>query len=185
MMIESIPEKKKALRREIKMRAAALCAAYCEKADLMIEQKVKALESYQKAKTVFLFVSAFGEPETRGLIQDALQQEKRVGVPKCLEDGIMKVYEIKSMQDLEAGRYGILEPNASCPEIDKKQIDFILVPCVSCDKDKNRLGHGKGYYDRYLQDLPCISCMICRKELMVEKIPIDSFDLRPDILITE
>ena len=102
MMIESRPEKKKALRREIKMRAAALCAAYCEKADLMIEQKGKALESYQKAKTVFLFVSAFGEPETRGLIQDALQQEKRVGVPKCLEDGIMKVYEIKSMQDLEA-----------------------------------------------------------------------------------
>lgn len=176
---------KRQLRKKIKEKTKLLSAEYCQKADRQIIKKIQDLPAYQQAKTVFLFVGSFGEPDTRPLIEAALDQGKRVCLPRCLDEHKMKAYEIKDDSQLEAGRYGILEPAETCPEVDISQIDFALVPCVTCDSHRNRLGHGKGYYDRYMAEGSFTSCMVCRRLLMTEDVPTETYDIRPDILITD
>ena len=185
MTAEEKNRRKKELRKEIKERIRHLAPDYCREADRQIIKQVMALPSYQKADTVFLFVGTFGEPDTRPLILDALEQGKRVCVPRCLDERQMKAYEIRSMEQLTAGSYGILEPSEGCPEVDASEIDFALIPCVTCDERRNRLGHGKGYYDRYMKGSEFTSCMVCRRLLMTGEVPADVYDIRPDVLITD
>ena len=173
------------LRKKIKDQTKLLTDEYCQKADRQIIKKVQALSAYQQAKTVLLFAGSFGEPDTSSLIEAAFKQGKRVCLPRCLDEHTMKAYEIKDVSQLKAGRYGILEPVEICPEVDISQIDFALIPCVTCDNRRNRLGHGKGYYDRYMAEANFISCMVCRRLLMTENVPTEACDIRPDILITD
>ena len=76
-----------------------------------------------------------------------------MGVPKCISKGIMEVYKIRSFDDLEPGKYGILEPKEGCEKISPKAIHLALIPCLSCSMKGERLGYGGGYYDRYLQQI--------------------------------
>ena len=185
MKDEEIRQEKNRLRREIKERIKRLSPEYCKEADRQILEQVMKLEAYRQAETVFLFVGSFGEPDTTPLIQRALDEGKRVCVPKCLDECQMKAFEIQGMEQLRQGRYGILEPADICPEIDRAEIDFALIPCVTCDEKGNRLGHGKGYYDRYMEGANFISCMVCRRNLTVKEVPTTIYDIRPDIWITD
>lgn len=178
-------EAKKALRKEIKERTAMLDADYCKKADKVICEKILALPQYQAAKTVFAFVNAFGEPNTVPVIEDCWKQGKKICVPRCIDDHTMLVYEIKNMEDLESGAYGILEPKPICKLVEADDIDFALIPCVTCDEEGNRLGHGRGYYDRYLENAKFFSCMICRRQLMSNNIPVDELDVKPNLVISD
>lgn len=76
------------------------------------------LEEYQSAGCVFCYVSTGKEMDTFSVLQDILQSGKRLGVPKCMEKGIMNVYEIHSLQELHPGAYGILEPKRRPGKID-------------------------------------------------------------------
>ena len=75
---------------------------------------------------------------------------------------IMEVREIRSLGDLEAGKYGILEPGAEAPVIQPEEINLAIVPCMSCSHDGRRLGYGSGYYDRYLVRTRAVKAVICR-----------------------
>lgn len=179
-------EKKKQIRKEIKAEILKLTEDYCSAASAEICCRVTELPEYKQAKTVFCFVGGFGEPDTMKFIRNALQDGKRVGVPLCMSDGIMEVREIKNPDtDLQTGAYGILEPAPLAALIAPEEIDFALLPCVTCDRSGNRLGHGKGYYDRYLAASKFPTCMICFDRLVREDIPMDVFDKRADVVITE
>ena len=144
------------------------------------------LEEYQSAGCVFCYVSTEKEMDTFSVLQAILQSGKRLGVPKCMEKGIMNVYEIHSLQELHPGAYGILEPKED-PErlIQPGAIDFAFIPCISCDRSGRRLGHGGGYYDRYLEKTHCVKAVLCREELLVDEIPVEEHDLRMDLVISE
>jgi 5-formyltetrahydrofolate cyclo-ligase len=73
----------------------------------------------------------------------------------------MKAFKINSLDDLETGSFNILEPKSYCKEINKNQIDLAIIPCVTCDVDNNRLGYGKGYYDRFLVDFHMPKVCLC------------------------
>lgn len=67
------------------------------------------LDEYHEARTVFIFVGTKEEINTRPIITDALKQGKRVAVPKCISKGVMEACLIDSLDNLEAGSYGIQE----------------------------------------------------------------------------
>ena len=90
-------------------------------ADLEIFSHVAGLSEYEQAGTLFCFVGTSGEIDTAPILEDALRKGKRVGVPKCTARGIMEVREIRSLGDLEAGKYGILEPGAEAPVIQPEE----------------------------------------------------------------
>ena len=181
----NIQQEKRALREELKYQNAVLPKSYTEQADKRICESVIRTAEYQKAKTVFCFVGRTYEIDTYPIIEDALQSGKRLCVPKCVDKGIMEARRIMSSDDLAKAKYGLLEPGLSCALILPAEIEFAVIPCVTCNYTGYRLGTGGGYYDRYLEGADFFTCMICREKLIREIIPQGDKDVIPLMLITE
>ena len=123
------------------------------------------------------------EVGTKAIIKKAWELGKEVAVPKIVGNE-MQFFYIKQFSDLTDGYKGILEPT-TLQRADTED-GLVIMPGVAFDKRKNRIGYGKGFYDRFLNDhrqLHTIAlCFTCQ---MVENIPIDEYDIRPQVLITE
>lgn len=176
---------KKQCRKKVREKMAALSKEYNEGVSKKIFEFLSKTEIFHEAETIFCFVSTPEEIDTRPIIEYAWDCGKRVAVPRCLEKGNMEVCIISEEADLETGKFGILEPKKGCQVLEPKEIDLIILPCLSCDRNGNRLGYGGGYYDRYLTRCDAVSVVICREELMLDEIPAEPFDQRPHFLITE
>ena len=98
---------------------------------------------------------------------------------------MMEAREIQSKQDLVPGKYGIWEPAPHCPLVPVDEIQFALIPCVSCDITGKRLGHGGGYYDRYLAAYSKTAALVCPAALLSDRIPVDAYDIAIPFVITE
>lgn len=181
----SIREQKKIQRQWVKEKQKTMALRSWENEDRQICEKLLSLPAYQKAKTVFCFVSMPEEIDTGFFLQRAWMDGKRVVVPRCGQKGVMAAYEVSSMDDLETGQYGIREPRAYCAMVPPEEIDFGVIPCLSCDRKGFRLGHGGGYYDRYLEGMTFPTAVICREELLLEETAIESFDTQMDWVVTE
>ena len=125
------------------------------------------------------------EPETRDIIEKAWSMGKVVCVPKCISDGNMVPVVIKNLNDVRTGKFGILEPVNSFNTISWEKIDIAVIPCVSADKKGNRLGHGAGYYDRFLHKTHMKKICLCFEQNVSEKIPTDNNDVSVDMVVTE
>lgn len=183
--MNSIKEQKKQLRKKVKEKIAALSPEYCVTADQQIFKKLILLKEYQDAEVFFCYVGTKEEIDTTPVLEDILRSGKRLGVPKCISYGVMEVYEITSLDELQPGAYGILEPIEGCRLIKPEEIDFACIPCLTCSKDGKRLGYGGGFYDRYLPKLSCKKAVLCRSALREEEIPMDEYDVRIDIVIMD
>lgn len=181
----SIREEKQQLRQEIKERQKFLSEAYYEMADTRILDTVSALPEFQEAETIFCYVGMNGEINTRPLLERILRSGKRLGVPKCQGKGIMHVYEVKDLEQLQKGHYGILEPGEDCPMIGPEDVDLAVIPCLSCDEQGGRLGKGGGYYDRFLEGSEFPRVALCWQQMMKGEIPMEVHDQWMDIVITE
>ena len=172
-------------RKEIKQMQKKLTSEYCHFADMKICDSIINLDEFKKSKTIFCFINLENEINTRPIIEQAWTMGKSIAVPKCTGQGIMELYNINSYDDLESGSYGIREPKKSCPCVSPEQIDFAVIPCISCDLNGWRLGHGGGYYDRYLEHTTFMTAVICRQAVLSESIPHENYDRRMNIVVTE
>ena len=185
---------KKELRRKIKEKLSFTTEKYRKEADRKITESVLELNEYKSADCVFCYVSTEKEKyateaaRVKKTVEDLADKYMESAPPFVVdqEKGIMNVYEIHSLQELYPGAYGILEPKEN-PErlIQPEAIDFAFIPCISCDRSGRRLGHGGGYYDRYLEKTHCVKAALCREELLVDEIPVEEHDLRMDFVISE
>ncbi|MEE1228083.1 MAG: 5-formyltetrahydrofolate cyclo-ligase [Lachnospiraceae bacterium] len=181
-------EAKKVLRKEVYSRIAALDDTYKKEADRAIVNNLLALPEYQAAKTVFCFVGTEHEINTRPFLLQALEDGKRVAVPLCIRRGFMDAKLITSLDDLKEseGKYKLWEPAKNAPMILAREIDFSVIPCLTCDHEGNRLGHGGGFYDRYFKQIPdCPSAIICREKIISDDIPTEFHDQSFDKVVTE
>lgn len=176
---------KKEARQQVKEKIKQLDKRYKEKADQSIFEQIKDLKEYKEAKTIFCYASMKDEVDTWRIIELALNQKKIVGVPLCIGKGIMEVRKISSLSDFEEGAYGIMEPSKKCSILPKENIDMALIPCVSADKQRRRLGHGAGFYDRFLEDTIFPKILLCYKELMMDAVPVEAHDILMDQVICE
>jgi 5-formyltetrahydrofolate cyclo-ligase len=179
----TLDQQKEQLRRQILAQRRGLTAEYRRQADGIIQQKVLASAEYQAAGVIFIYVSVAGEPETRGIISRAFAAGKTVLVPRVLPGGKMAAVRIESLDQLAPGFSGIPEPRE---ETDWGQaVDLAVVPCVSATADGVRLGHGGGYYDRYLAGHPCSSLALCYGELMRDQLPYGENDVKVDRVVSD
>jgi len=122
-----------------------------KEASKFASQHLMTMAEWQNAKTVFCFLSFGDEIDTTPLVEVAWKAGKRVVVPRCHKGFRIEAYEIKNLEGLIPGRYGIMEPNPEVhPIIDPTEIDFIVMPGSVFDDFGNRMGYGAGFYDRYL-----------------------------------
>ena len=180
-----IKEEKKTLRRVIQARGQALEQSYRDKANRAIREHVLQSEAWQQAAAVFVYVSMWDEPDTYALLQSALESGKAVYVPRCYPGRLMKAVRIYSLDELQSGTMGIPEPVSDKETAGINGFSLALIPCVSAWKDGRRMGHGVGYYDRFLVDRRCKKVCLCYESLLSDQIPMDAHDIPMDAVVTE
>lgn len=155
-----------------------------------IYRTVLSLPEYGTSQTVMTYLNYKDEAETTRIAQDTLRRGKRLIIPLCDPSTceIIPCEILDLSRDLHPGMWGIREPH---PEkrrpVSPKEIDLVLVPGVAFDTRGNRIGFGKGYYDRLLPELRkdartvglAFSCQI------VEKIKAEEHDVKISLLVTE
>jgi len=131
--------------------------------------------------------SKHGEVETHSLILGALSQGKKVCVP-VTEPRNKSLYlvEIKGLDNLVPGHYGILEPplDQRSPRVESGW-DLIVVPGVAFDHLGHRLGFGKGYYDRLLAEVQVPKIALAFSFQVVEPFETLPHDVDMDLILTE
>ncbi len=137
---------------------------------------------YKKAKTIGFYVSLDDEVETILLIEQALKK-KRIAVPK-VEGENMNFYRIQSLTDLDEGSFHVFEPTT--PYITRpNKMDLIVVPFLSFNKEKYRLGYGKAFYDKYLKDYKGHTIGLAFSTCECDESFQDEYDIPLEVIITE
>lgn len=177
-MKQEVRKKYLTIRREIKKRELKAAA---------VAAKLFAMPEYISAKTVAIYCSLASELSTDILRRCAVAEGKRVGLPKTFGDH-MNFYVIGGNEILERSPFGVWEPLGEEEKlILPEEIDLIIVPGLAFDREYNRLGFGRGFYDRYLSKTDAFKIGLCYDAQIAEKneIPIDAFDVKMDKIITE
>lgn len=106
----------------------------------------------QSGQTILAYFSIRQEPDLSSLWMDREVRSLglRFGFPRCEAGSTLKWHRWQPGERLVSGAFGILEPPTSAPELTAAEVDWLLVPCVGCDRQGYRLGYGGGFYDRLL-----------------------------------
>lgn len=158
---------------------------YVSRASDTIQRYLLDSAPYQSAETIFLYVSVGKEPSTRLILQHALDAGKRVCVPLCVNRHEMLAARIHRLSDLAPGSMGIPEPAAPAETIAAQELDLMIVPCVCASADGKRLGHGAGYYDRFLAQNHANAICLCFESMLRDDIPMDEYDVWMPVVLTE
>ena len=176
---------KQRIRQEIRMISKGLSPEYRQEASREITLKVLNLPSWKKAKTVMAFRSMPEEPDTQALLETALREGKTLLLPRCLDGQRMAALPVKDLEDLRPGRLGIQEPPMPEEGMDLPEPDLILVPCMAAAPNGIRLGHGAGYYDRFLAEHPAQTVCLCFRALLRSDLPAEETDIPVDFVISD
>ena len=171
---------KKELRKLLRNRK--LPDEYIRKAGQIMAEKVIGLPQFKHADSVFCYLSTDSEPSTELILAEAFRT-KKVYVPKCIDEHEMKAVRIFSYDDLVTNKFGIREPEKT-GEIETV-FDLIIVPCVAAGVYGERLGHGRGYYDRFLKNARGDIICMCFEENIRDDIDMDEHDIWMPCVITE
>lgn len=178
-------EEKKVFRQEIKTRWQALEDSYIKDASGVICAHIRQLPEYQKAQTVFCFVSMARELDTSSLLHAVIADGKTLVVPRVVAMGKMALHPITALESLKLSRFGIPEPPEDAPTIPPQYVDFTVVPCLSATLAGARLGRGGGFYDRFLASYTGDTALVCFHQLLSEHVPMDSWDVALPLVVTE
>jgi 5-formyltetrahydrofolate cyclo-ligase len=183
-----------ALKKTIREEAHARRNAQENKDELskQIVARFMSLPEYQRAKTVLFYVDVRAEVRTRHSFEQALQSGKKIAVPWCTESVELALFHLQSLDELAIGTYKILEPKPELrtkPEkqVEPKELDLVMVPGVAFDRRGARMGHGKGYYDKLLENVrpgtPLVALAFeCQ---LFPEIPMAPHDVFMDKIVTE
>jgi phosphoribosylglycinamide formyltransferase-1 len=144
-------------------------------------------KEFDSAKCMLLYASKGGEVHTDGIILSVLSLGKRVCLPLTIkETHQLEIYEIKGMDELSPGAYGILEPKQVLERrVSPDEVDVVVVPGVSFDGEGHRLGYGMGYYDSLLKHVPGTKIGLAYTWQVVAHVPSEPHDVSVDMIVTE
>ena len=161
-----------------------------ETKSVKIKEKLFSLGAFKVAHCVCFYVSLPLEVNTKGMMDEALKLGKRVLVPLTnLENKELSLYEITNRRkDLIEGAFGIMEP---CPGTTRlarlDEAECLIVPGVVFDKQNHRIGHGGGFYDRFLKrfssKIPKIGLAFSFQ--VIQEIPTQAHDVKVDMVLTD
>lgn len=138
----------------------------------------KLLPFFSHYNNFFIYHSFKNEVDTKQIIKFLLENNKNVFLPK-IENGNMVA--VKFNYNMQKNYYGIEEPCGEKIEI----FNFVsIIPAIALDNQGNRIGFGKGYYDKFLKNNPCLKIALCYDFQLLKKIPFKKHDVKMDIIIT-
>lgn len=180
-------EAKKELRKRILNIRNNMTIEDVQKNSRAIMDKIINLDIYKQSKVVFIYMDFKNEVTTSRLLKHMLSEKKRAVIPYTDTVNIVLIpSEITKESDLMLNSFGYYEPKNISP-VDPEEIDLVIVPGVVFDKSFNRIGFGKGYYDRILSKLkPSAKKVAIAHDFQVlQSIPTEDHDIKMDMIITE
>ena len=181
---------KKQQRQEFAAKRALLDLNQIMHKSLKIKEKFFSLNETQKAKKIMIYISFKSEARTREIILELLKKKKKVVVPVIdFKKNEISLSELKDYQkELVANKLGIFQPAKEFfRPFSPKELDLIVVPGIAFDEKGNRLGFGKGYYDKFLSKTPKKIPVIALafEEQIAEKISSEKHDIKMHKILTE
>lgn len=149
--------KKQKLREEILKKLHNISKEEKEKKVKALRKKLFSLKEFKKAKCVMFYVSKHYEVDTHDMIDEAIAMGKKVVVPITLkEEKMLKPSELRDREkELIKSHYGIHQPGEEhIRPVPLEEVSLMVVPGIAFGKNGHRLGHGGGYYDRFLEKAP-------------------------------
>jgi len=183
--VKNMEINKSKLRRQILQLRDSLSPEEQKRAAFLITERILGHQWYYLSDVVIGFAGYGSEICTDEILQETLRSDKALYLPK-IEGDEMYFYRVHDLSELEIGYKGIREPKGDSEryeyKADRADRILMLVPGVAFDMLRNRMGYGKGFYDRFLVDKPELQLRtigIGHKCQMVEAVPCDEYDVKP------
>lgn len=159
-----------------------------EDKDAIIFEKFADFEFVHKYRKIAIYNSFGSEVDTQIIIRYFKSKKCEVFFPRVIENNDLKFIKVNDDTIFEKNKFGILEPKDSSNIIKPDEIEMIVVPGLAYNKDKQRLGYGGGYYDRYLSK--CVNALkvgLFYKEQFdyQNSIEFNKNDISLDLIITD
>lgn len=150
-----------------------------------IFEALAALDRYRNAVRVALYFPVRNEVDTSEIFADIVAAGREAYFP-VVQGGSLVFRRVRDLSELSPGAYGIPEPPASAEAIDTGSLDLVLLPGIAFDVSGNRIGYGKGYYDRAAARVPREKRIALAYGFQVLKsVPRGMHDLGCGMIITE
>jgi 5-formyltetrahydrofolate cyclo-ligase len=180
----NLHEQKKHLRNELKRHRSELPENERTEMSQQIINFLYEIDEFNQAKSIFCYISYLSEVETSSLIKLFLEQGLALAVPKIMGKTEMIAAPLTNMSDLEPDKMGILTPKSN--QAAAGPFDIAITPGVGFTDRGDRLGYGRGYYDRWFSNNKVKTKIgIAFEVQVVEELPIEETDMPLDILVTE
>ncbi len=174
------------IRKECLSRRHALSQSEITDKSRSIQERLCALPEFVDASQILSYVSKDNEVDTHPLIRDLLEQGRCVLVPISLDDGTLNWSSLRSLDDLESGAFGVPEPRPEQHRLLEPANDaLVIVPCVAFTPSGHRLGHGRGYFDRFLAQHSGTTVGLAFETQKIDRLPVEKHDIALDIVLTE
>ncbi|KAL5499038.1 hypothetical protein ACEPAH_1556 [Sanghuangporus vaninii] len=200
----SVESTKKALRQAVSEIVRNLPDAAVRAQSEAVSRHVISSEAFRKSKAISCYLSMRGEIDTTNIAREILRSGKSLYVPKITSSkerrmDFLRLYNLEDLESLPSGMWGIKEPDfdykgkrRTCAlDDDAEPLDLIIVPGVAFDETLCRLGHGKGYYDVFIDTYsstrhhPTLLALSLREQILpVGQIPILEHDRKMHAVAT-
>ena len=173
---------KKQLRQQIRQRKREMTEEEIRTASEKLGDLFAESPLYRQAKTIYGYLPYNQEVRTVPMLQRALDEGKRVAVPKCYGDEMRFIY-LEDLSQVEKGYCGIPEPIADGP-VANDPTALVLMPGLAFDAKGQRMGYGGGFYDKFLAAEPEHPTLaLCYAFQMVDEIPTEEYDIPVDCVL--
>jgi len=155
-------------------------------ASLIAQQMLIDSLEFVRARVLALYAPIQNELDTSLVMETALVAGKIVLYPAVAGDGLL-FRRVAGKGDLQPGQFGVLEPGSATTIHPPTQADLIIIPGIAFDTAGNRIGYGKGYYDKALHQLEGKGRLtgFCHDFQLVDEIVGEPHDVKMDRIITE
>lgn len=192
-MGESVSGAKRELREEMKRSLAALDSEFCDRAAKKLNQQIIELVNKLGTRTVLAWLNHFpGEPDLSEFIDHVLADGLSVYLPRMVGNNSLSFHLVSSnwRDEVSPGKFGVPEPALTLPKlsVETAASPLILVPGLAFDRSGNRLGRGRGFYDRTIQSLTSINPIaigIGWEVQLLENVPTEPHDSKLSYICTE
>ena len=180
---KKIDDTKRKIRSEARQNRDSLTQSQIHRWSEEICEILQAQPFFQAAETVYFYYPLGSEANLLPLAQQALDLGKRTAFPR-VDGNEMAFYQVSSLQAFAEGAFHVMEPVGD--SMMDSAAALVFVPGLVFDSQGNRMGYGKGYYDRYFARYPgCRKVVVCYGMQKIPQVPCGKFDIPMDMVVTE
>lgn len=173
---------KKELRQKVRQKKRAMTDEEIQMKSDLLEEKFLNSEAYRNAKAIYGYLPYNQEVRTVSMLQRALDDGKRVAVPKVYGDEMRFIW-MTDLSQVAKGYAGIPEPVADAPVADDSHA-LVLMPGLAFDREGHRIGYGGGFYDKFLTEEPEHPTLaLCYDFQVFQEVKTEEFDIPVDSVI--